>query len=33
MLTGFWLENEDEKGNLEDLGVDGSITLRVILNK
>jgi hypothetical protein len=32
-LTGFWLENPKERDRLEDLGVDGRIILKCILQK
>lgn len=33
MHQGFWLENLKEEGSFEDLDRDGSIILKLILNK
>ena len=33
MHTGYWWGNMKEKFHLEDLGVDGNITLKRVLNK
>jgi hypothetical protein len=33
MYREFWLENLMERENLEDLGIDGKVILKLVLNK